>query len=69
MVTAEQFIAEIDAYLERTKVSASAFGREAIGDPNLVSDLKAGRMPNLRTLARVMDFMNASAGSEPERTS
>lgn len=68
MVTAEQFIAEIDAYLEREKVSASAFGREAIGDPNLVSDLKSGRMPNLRTLARVTDFMNAGVAPEPERT-
>jgi len=66
MVTAEQFISKIDSYLQSHKVSASAFGRAAIGDPNLVSDLKAGRMPNLRTLNRITEYMDANAASHPE---
>lgn len=68
MVTAEQFIAQIDSYLERAKVSPSAFGREAVGDPNLVSDLKSGRMPNLRTVERITEFMSAPRASSDRET-
>jgi len=43
-------------------MSASAFGRAAVGDPNLVGDLRGGegkeqRMPSLRLVERVHKFM------------
>lgn len=57
MLTAEQFLGSIEAFLVKNEMSASAFGRAAIGDPNFVGDLRAGRMPNLRIVRRVDDFI------------
>ena len=59
--TQEQLRERIDRFLEETGMSASRFGREAVGDPNLVADIRAGRAPSLRLLARVAAFMSAHA--------
>lgn len=59
MTHAEKFLAEIDAFLERTGTSATAFGKGAVNDPNLVGDLRAGRMPNLGLVERVHAFMRS----------
>lgn len=57
MLTAKSFLAQIEAFLERTEMSATAFGVEAVRDPNFVADLRAGRMPSLRLVERVDEFM------------
>lgn len=57
MMTAEEFIARIDKFLTVSGMTPTAFGRSAVNDPNLVGDLRAGRMPNLRTLQRITEFM------------
>jgi len=59
MMTHKQFLADVEAFLARTGTSASRFGREAIGDPNFVLDLRSGRVPSLRTAERVMSHMAA----------
>lgn len=59
MLTAKSFLAQIEAFLERQGMSATAFGSEAVKDPNFVSDLRAGRMPSLRLVERVDEFMRA----------
>lgn len=38
----EQFRAQVEAFLARTKLSASRFGELACGDRNFVSDLREG---------------------------
>ena len=43
----------IEAYLERSGTTATAFGREVLGDPSFVADLRRGRTPGRRTIARV----------------
>ncbi|SEE79373.1 hypothetical protein SAMN05444171_8086 [Bradyrhizobium lablabi] len=44
----QQFISEIDAFLKRTGMTPTVFGREALKDPNFVGDLKKkGRQPTL----------------------
>lgn len=48
---------EIERYLRQHKMSASRFGRLAASDPRLVSDLRKGRDPSSRTLARIRAFM------------
>lgn len=56
-----ELIAEIDAFLERTGMSPTAFGRTILGDPSFVPDLKhAGRCPSIRTTQKVRQFMQAS---------
>ncbi|HEX8572707.1 MAG TPA: hypothetical protein VF759_08145 [Allosphingosinicella sp.] len=43
----------IEAYLRRSRVSATRFGIEAARDPKLVPELRAGRIMRPRLRARV----------------
>jgi hypothetical protein len=65
MVTAESFLSEIDAFLKAKGVSESAFGKAVVGDPNFVSDLRAGRSPGLKTVGKVADYLKANAPEVP----
>ena len=57
---------EIETHLRRTGLSASKFGRLAVGDPRFVDDLRGGRHPRRRTLERVSIFLaERSASIEP----
>lgn len=67
MLTHETFVSEIEAFLKRSRMSASAFGRSAVGDPNFVGDLRAGRAPNLRLVEKVSEFIAARDEALPER--
>ncbi len=60
---AQTFLGEIEAFLERSGMSATAFGRSALNDPNFVHDLRAGRMPNLGLVGRVHDFIRSQEAS------
>jgi hypothetical protein len=55
--SATAFLAEIDAFLARERVSSSTFGRAAVGDPNFVRDLRDGRAPGLRLVDRARAYM------------
>lgn len=55
MMSDDQFKAEVERFIKAAGISATKFGREAIGDPNLVRDLRAGRSPSLKTVERVLD--------------
>jgi hypothetical protein len=57
MMTSDDFRQKVDRFLERTGMSATRFGKEAVGDPNFVFDLRAGRAPTLRMAERVSIFM------------
>lgn len=48
---------EIDRFLRRTAMPQTKFGRLAVKDPRLVGDLRRGRQPGARTVARVKAFM------------
>jgi sulfate adenylyltransferase subunit 2 len=52
-----QFVSEIDSFLERTATDASALGKQALGDPNFVFDLRKGRSPSMRTIEKVKAWM------------
>jgi 2,4-dienoyl-CoA reductase-like NADH-dependent reductase (Old Yellow Enzyme family) len=64
MITADSFLSTIEQFLDRHKMSASAFGRAAVGDPNFVGDLRAGRAPNLRLVERVNSYIAAQEPAE-----
>ena len=55
----ELFKSRVDAFLERTGVGPTVLGRQAVGDPNLVRQLRLGRSPRLATADQVMEFMEA----------
>lgn len=45
------------SYVRRTGIAQAAFGRQALSDPNFVSDLRAGRRPRAEIRERVMAWM------------
>lgn len=53
----EQFVARVEVFLESTGFKSSEFGRQAIGDPNFVLNLRRGRSPTLATADRVLAFI------------
>jgi len=48
----------IEAFLRRTGMAPTRFGREAARDPRLVFDLRRGREPTDRMQRRIEHFMN-----------
>lgn len=54
---AAPILLEIERYLRQHEMPASRFGRLAAADPRLVSDLRKGRDPSSRTVARIRAFI------------
>ena len=58
----------IEIYLTDNAISATTFGRAAVGDPRFVLDLRAGRMPRKRTIRRLEDYLSEhEAERRPDR--
>lgn len=49
---------QIEAFLKESAMPPSVFGRAAVRDPRLVSDLRGGREPGRELIGRVEHFMN-----------
>ncbi|WP_082698260.1 hypothetical protein [Novosphingobium fuchskuhlense] len=56
---------QIEAYLARSHVAPSRFGRLAAGDPRLVADLKSGRRLRQRTEERLRRYLTKAAAEVP----
>lgn len=52
-------LTRVELYLKQTRTPPTRFGRDALGDPNLVFDLRDGRELRSRTTARVEAFLDA----------
>jgi hypothetical protein len=52
---------EVEKYLRQNGTAPTRFGRDAVGDPRFVFDLRNGRDPRPRTIARVRAFLEAGA--------
>jgi 2,4-dienoyl-CoA reductase-like NADH-dependent reductase (Old Yellow Enzyme family) len=50
----------IEDHLKARRMTPTRFGREAVGDPMFVSNLRDGREPRPRTVARVLDYIDRS---------
>jgi hypothetical protein len=48
---------QVETYLRLTRTSPARFGRDALGDPNFVFDLKEGRQPRATTRGRVLAYI------------
>lgn len=51
---------EVEKFMRRCDVPATRFGKEALGDPRFVFDLRNGRDPRPRTVARVMQYLDSA---------
>ena len=52
-----RLLREIEDYLRRSQVPPARFGRDAVGDPRFVFDLRNGREPRPRTERRVRAYI------------
>ncbi len=55
----ETLLSEIDLFLERTGTTPTTFGKVAMGDPNFVRNLRAGREPRFSTARRALEFIRS----------
>lgn len=49
----------VEKYLRATRTPPTRFGRDALGDPRFVFDLRGGRVPRQPTETRVLAFLEA----------
>ena len=54
----------IERHLRAKRMSPTRFGREAVGDPNLISQLKDGRELRAATARRVLVYLNDNEGED-----
>ena len=52
-------IRRIEQFLERANMTPTRFGREAVRDPRLISDMKNGRELRNETIARIQAWLDA----------
>jgi sulfate adenylyltransferase subunit 2 len=62
---AQLFLAEIEAHLTASSTDATSFGRQVLGDPSFVFDLRKGRSPSTRTIEKVRAAMAKTSVEAP----
>ena len=50
---------QVENFLRQSDVAPTRFGRDAVGDPRFVFDLRKGRDPRPQTIARVRAYLEA----------
>jgi sulfate adenylyltransferase subunit 2 len=58
---ARSFLSEIEAFLASAGLEPTALGKQALGDPNFVFDLRKGRSPSTRTIDKVRGWIARQA--------
>ena len=58
-MTATAFLGEIEQFLAKSATDPSTLGKNALGDPNFVFDLRNGRSPSTRTIDKVRGWISA----------
>jgi len=53
---------DVERFLRHAQIAPTRFGREAVGDPRFVFDLRRGRDPRERMLRRITDFLDRREG-------
>lgn len=54
----------IEEFMKERRVPPARFGRDAVGDPCFVFDLRDGREPRRRTIARVDAYLQAARNEQ-----
>ena len=54
----------IEKHLKVHHISATRFGRRAVGDPRFVLDLRQGRRPRRRTIERLEAYLQSVDGGD-----
>lgn len=54
----EHFRSRVEAFLISSRMKMAEFGRESVGDPNFVANLRRGRSPTLGTADKVLSYID-----------
>jgi hypothetical protein len=57
VITETELLERIRSFLERHKMAPTTFGRNATGEPQLISSIEGGRSPSLKVVGRVVAYM------------
>ena len=57
----------IEKHLKARRMPPTRFGREAVGDPCFVFDLRDGREPRSNTVARVLRYLDEADALQTDR--
>ena len=57
IITDADLLAQVEAFLKRTRMAHTRFGRETMGDGSLVQHLRDGRSLSLRNAEKLVNFM------------
>ena len=63
----EQFLSRVEAFLQASGLKPSEFGRQSVGDPSLVLNLRRGRSPTLATADKVLAFIARLEAEDAKR--
>lgn len=58
MNTDQVFLTDVERFLNASGMAPARFGKEALNDPNFIKGLRNGRSPSLRTVSKVMAFID-----------
>ncbi len=64
----EQFLSRVEAFLRASGLKPSEFGRQSVGDPNLVLNLRRGRSPTLATADKVLAFIERLEAEDAKKS-
>ena len=66
-----EFLSRVEAFLTTSGAKPSEFGRQTVGDPSFVANLRRGRSPTLGTADKVLAYIERleaeSAGRRGDR--
>ena len=62
-------MARVDGFLGHTRVAPATLGWQAVGDPDLVRELRDGRSPRLSKVYQVLAFMEVFDRAHLDRVS
>lgn len=51
-------LAKVEQHIRTRRMPPTRFGREAVGDPRFVFDLRQGREPRSATVAKVLRYLD-----------
>jgi sulfate adenylyltransferase subunit 2 len=54
---AQTFLSEIERFIAANAIDPTTLGKQALGDPSFVFDLRKGRSPSTRTIAKIREWM------------
>ncbi|MFC4845153.1 hypothetical protein ACFO8O_00700 [Hephaestia sp. GCM10023244] len=57
-------LSKIERFLRQTAMPPTKFGRIAVNDPRLVGDMRRGREPGPRTIARIEAALDLLTGAD-----